>query len=167
MPSGECMTTGANVSQALLVLRLLVAAITGSLVIFAGIAVLLVRSSTIEGQPQLTVTLLPILGLVAILELPVYVTIRRGIVSKARQAWDRDPARNDPTAELVPSYSMLTIIGAALAEGFGLFGTVVFLLTGSWPALGAPAIALVVLAAAFPSRDRLNRFVTTVTQQYR
>jgi hypothetical protein len=161
------MTTGANVSQALLVLRLLVAAIAGSLVIFAGIAVLLVRSGTTEGMPELIQTLLPILGLVAILELPVYATIRRGILSKARQAWEHESPRDEPAAELLPSYSMLTIIGGALAEGFGLFGTVVFLLTGSWPALAAPAIALVVLAAAFPSRDRLNRFVTAVTQQYR
>jgi hypothetical protein len=161
------MTTGANVSQALLVLRLLVAAIAGSLLIFAGIAVLLVRSGTTESQSALIPTLLPILGLVAILELPVYLIIRRRIVVKARQTWECEPARDDLAAELLPSYSMLTIIGAALAEGFGLFGTVVFLLTGSWPALAAPAIAFVVLAAAFPSRDRLNRFVTAITQQYR
>ena len=158
---------GTNVNQALTVLRLLLAAMGGGMTIFAGIAVLLVRSGSMEGKRELAPILLPILGLIAILELPVYGSIRRGIVSKARQAWDREPSMDDPAVELLPSYNMLTIIGGALAEGFGLFGTVVFLLTGSWPALAAPAIALLALAAVFPSPDRLNRFVTAVTGQYR
>ena len=161
------MTAGTNVNQALMVLRLLLAAIGGGMVIFAGIAVLLVKSGSMEGKRELAPILLPILGLIAILELPVYATMRRGIVSKARQAWDRAPSSGDPAVELLPSYNMLTIIGGALAEGFGLFGTVVLLLTGSWPALAAPAIALLALAAVFPSPDRLNRFVTAVTGQYR
>jgi len=160
------MTTGTNVNQALTVLRLLVAAMGGGMTIFAGIAVLLVKSGTMEGKRELAPVLLAILGLVAVTQIPVYTVIRRGIVSKARQTWDRDPSMDDPALELLPSYNMLTIIGGALAEGLGLFGTVVFLLTGSWPALAAPAIALLALAAVFPSPDRLNRFVTAVTGQY-
>jgi hypothetical protein len=161
------MRRDTNVNQALRVLRLLLAAMGGGMVVFAGIAVLVVKSGSMDSRPALAPILLPILGLVAILELPVYATMRRGIVSKARQAWDRTPSSDDPAVELLPSYNMLTIIGGALAEGFGLFGTVVFLLTGSWPALAAPAIALVALAAVFPSQDRLNRFVTAVTGQFR
>ena len=161
------MIRNTNVNQALGVLRVLLAAMGGGMVVFAGIAMLVVKSGSTDSRPALAPILLPILGLIAILELPVYATMRRGIVSKARQAWDREPSSNDPAIELLPSYNTLTIIGGALAEGFGLFGAVVFLLTGSWPALAAPAIALVALAAVFPSRDRLNRFVTAVTGQYR
>jgi hypothetical protein len=156
-----------KVNQALTVLRLLLAAMGGGTVVFAGIAVLLVKSGLVDSKPALAPILLPILGLVAILELPVYATMRRAILSKARQAWNRAPSSDDPALELLPSYNMLTIITGALAEGFGLFGTVVFLLTSAWLALAAPAITLIALAAAFPSSDRLNQFVTGVTEQYR
>jgi hypothetical protein len=161
------MTPGTNANQTRLVLRLLVAAMAGGMLVFAAIAIVAVTAGSVTLNSELTTTLLAVLGLFAVGALVAYAVVRRSIVSKARQIREQQSSKEDPTAALLPTYSVVTIVSGALAEGFGLFGTVVFLLTGSWPALAAPVLALLALAAIFPSRDRLSRFGTAATSEYR
>jgi hypothetical protein len=59
----------------------------------------------------------------------------------------------------------LRIIAAAMAEGFGLFGIVIFLVTGTAIALAAPVLALVILTRLVPTRDRISRFLAELSGQ--
>ncbi|MCP4592873.1 MAG: hypothetical protein GY842_19225, partial [bacterium] len=58
-----------------------------------------------------------------------------------------------------------TIIGAAMAEGFGIFGITVYALTDNAPVLIAPGVALLALALQFPTRAKLAKLVSSVSGQ--
>ena len=49
------------------------------------------------------------------------------------------------------------IIPAAMIEGLGLFGTVIYLLTGAGWGLAATAAAIVLLIVIFPTPGRIAR----------
>lgn len=65
-------------------------------------------------------------------------------------------------ARIAANFVTLTLISGSLAEGFGLFGAVIYLITGDSYALVAPAIALFLIARLLPIRDRLARFTELV-----
>ena len=54
----------------------------------------------------------------------------------------------------MPVYYKVTIMGGAMAEGFGLFGAAVSLVTDEWYGLVAAGIGVVVLLSMFPSHDK-------------
>jgi hypothetical protein len=55
-------------------------------------------------------------------------------------------------------YSTTTILRAAVLEGAGLFGAVVLLLTGMWPALLATAVSIGMVLVQSPSAGRREDF---------
>lgn len=71
--------------------------------------------------------------------------------------------RSPGPVDLHNEYMMLTLIAASLAEGFALFGSVVYLLSGSMLALIAPAAGVLVIMALLPNADRIDRFARDVT----
>ena len=67
-----------------------------------------------------------------------------------------------------PSLQNLRLIIPAMAMGVIIFAAIViFLITGNWLAIAAPAIGLLLIARNFPTRDKLNRFSGNVTGQHR
>jgi hypothetical protein len=56
----------------------------------------------------------------------------------------------------------LAIIGAALAEGFGLLGAVSLLLGASWYVLAAPVLAIPLILVQLPTRSRLEEQLRNV-----
>jgi len=100
--------------------------------------------------------LLMILAGVPVLTLPVYVLLRRRATRLLglRQHNARAEVRND---QIPPELLVVVIVGAAQAEGLGLFGAVIFLITGQWLALAAPALAIVLIGIQIPGKESIER----------
>lgn len=112
----------------------------------------------IQGDPAVARTLTMVVVLLALGTLPVYLVLRRTFLARVREqraealellARDQAP----------PALLSLTILGAALAEGTGIFGAVTVLLGGPWFVLAAPGLALALIVAQIPSRERLEALV--------
>lgn len=61
-------------------------------------------------------------------------------------------------------YTTAVIVRGALLESPGLFGAVAFLITGEWWTLGSTGLALLLMAATFPSRAGLERFAADASR---
>lgn len=99
--------------------------------------------------------LLIALACVAAADVVAVLVIRSAFVGQATRL-----AATDGRADaMLQRYGVLTILRGALLEGAGLFGCVVFYLTGERWALAAPLLALGLMAAIFPGRAGLEAFV--------
>ena len=152
-----------HVQRVFVSVRLVVVALAAGTIAFASLSGFLVAGGAITWQPQQAGTLLPVLVLAALGAASGYVVLRRAIAANLRRSYQTQADRDAPPVPLVSGYQTLTILGAARAEGPGLFGVVVFLRTGQWVALAVPAVSLAALALLFPTRDKLARFVVQVT----
>jgi len=79
---------------------------------------------------------------------------------QAREQWKG--SGGDQEALLQP-YATGVILQAALMEGGGLFGAIVFFLTGEQLALLAPGLSVAMLGLVFPTEGRFQGFVRDVT----
>ncbi len=150
-------------SNPLLAGRIVNSSMAGGIVMFAIVTVVFVHTGVVKTNSESAPSLLLALGAVALFGIIAYPLLRRSMLGKLRARFEeRSTSEIDP-AELAPTFHTLTLIGAAMAEGFGLFGTVVLLITGQWAALAAPIIALIALAFLYPTERRLARFTTTIT----
>lgn len=77
----------------------------------------------------------------------------------ARSATRGEAAEGGAAPAAVQAYATQSITRAAMAEGFALFGLVVFYLTHAWYALIAPAIGLAALLLLFPTETKRDAFV--------
>ena len=64
---------------------------------------------------------------------------------------------------MMPTCQTLTLIRSAMAEGLGLFGLVIGLVTDTQAAFAAPVLALIILGAGFPTRDKLTQLTASIT----
>jgi hypothetical protein len=136
---------------------ILVALVAGILT-FAGVVIFLRLSGERELDPAVGRMLLAAFGLIAISEIPVYLLLRKQFLARARQA--KDEALELLRRGLVPPpLFSLTIVGAAMAEGLGLLGVVAVLLGAPLYALAAPALAVALILAQIPTRERLEQAV--------
>jgi hypothetical protein len=139
--------------------KILVGAMVMGMVMLVVVSAYLIDQKQFHTQPQAMLLyaalgLWPACALVAML--------MGGVLRKqAGTAW-REGSSGD-TEALAPKYLVMTIVRAALMEGPGLFGAVVFLLTGEVIALSVTALSLVGLALLFPTEDRYQAFVRDVT----
>ncbi|MBU0638306.1 MAG: hypothetical protein KKB50_05530 [Planctomycetes bacterium] len=150
--------------KALRVAQIVIGAMIVGLGAFAAI-IMLLQAPPSDLQPQ-TVTVL-LLGLAGLggTQLVAYFFLRRALWRSARQAFEEANDRPIPVAALFQRLFLLTLVSAALAETFGMFGLVVYSGTRVWLALIAPALALLALVALLPTPDRFARFVEDVTGQ--
>lgn len=146
-------------------LQIIVSAMMAGLAVF-GIIVLIVGSA-MEPDARMSGILLAVLGAMGAMEVIGYLVLRTLLVGKLRRDSDRQPIgqAGQPDAEqyALAAWSTLTLIRSAMAEGWGLFGGVIALATGSAMGLAAMVIALVLLAAGFPTQDRLTQFTSDIT----
>jgi hypothetical protein len=147
------------------VLRIIIAAMMMGIIAFGVVVAALLGAGIVEGDAQLGKILLIALAAVGAAELPAYFAVRMAILGNLRRAGREGKPEDASSGRPAGGFNTLTLIGAALAEGFSLFGLVVVLVSGQWLALAAPLVGLILLARQFPTRDKFDRFVASVTGQ--
>lgn len=147
-------------------IRLVVAAMATGVLAFGAMVVFMITGGVITTNPALANILLLTLAGLAFVEVVAYTMVRAICLDRARRAWNGAVADESSVDGVLSCFSTLTLIGAAMAEGFGLFGIVIFLLAGAWVAIAASALALLVIAIQFPSRARFTSFARNVTGRH-
>ena len=132
-------------------LRVVLGALLLGMTSFAAVAAFLGPSKG-AADPKLFLIALAVMGPV---ELILYrLAVRPAIIRQAAQAL-RAGATD---AAMEARFTAATILAAALAEGWGLFGCVIVMISGQWAALVAPACAAAVLGSLLDVRGRFERF---------
>lgn len=137
--------------------RLIVVAIMGPMIAFTAAAFVLRQAGNDSDAP-----LLIALAAVVALALPTYLIVRRQMTASIRQR-----SSPDDGAALLGAYQTLTIIGAALAEGVGLFAAVILYVTGNVVAVAGSAVALAGLLASIPTTAGVDSFLIAATGRAR
>jgi hypothetical protein len=107
--------------------------------------------------------LLYILAGLALMESPTFFAVRALKLTELRK--QITAAGGAATGvDLVEAYFVLTLIPAALAEGFALFGAVIYFVTASPLALLGPLLGVAVLIALLPTRYKFDSFVENVAR---
>ncbi|MCP4591566.1 MAG: hypothetical protein GY842_12570, partial [bacterium] len=133
-----------EIAAALRVPKIITLALTMGLIGFGVLSAVIPWGPSPEPDGQRI--LIGILCLFAIPEVVACMIIRRGIIVQAQRRHEGEAASADLALGLVPTLTTLTIIGAAMAEGFGIFGITVYALTDNAPVLIAPGVAILALA---------------------
>lgn len=109
-------------------------------------------------DPELARLLMLILCGLPVLQLPLYLFMRkRAIRLLARRHQEaQSEVRNH---QIPPELMSVAIAGAALVEGLGLFGAVIFLLSGQWIVLIAPALSIILIGVQIPGKEGIERAV--------
>ena len=126
-------------------------------VIVFTIVVIFVRPPEEPDEERAPLMLL-ILGVVAFSVLPVYGIVRKGFI-KALSRRHQLALAEVRHHQIPPELMGLAIVGGALTESVGIFGAVVFMLTGEWYALAAPAVAVILLGVQIPGKESLERLI--------
>jgi len=109
--------------------------------------------------------LLTALGVFIVVVTVSYLVVRHRALGKLRQAVIGKSITPTIHNQLAHLHFTLLMILMALLEGWGLVGAVMYLIAGAWPALAAPAAALVAMLLQFPSQARLDWFISDLTGQ--
>jgi hypothetical protein len=154
-----------NVEPSLRVLRVVHLAFVAGLGTFSALAFFVRKASLQSSDPAVVqgafVGLAVFVGLAAI-----------GFVLQSRQLWravrGRAPellGRPDAAELILPIYRPVAVVQAGLIEGPAFAALVVFILTGRPEPLTVVAVAIALLVARLPSRDRLERLVARATTE--
>jgi len=149
-----------SVVKQLLALKIIVGTLTLGQVVFGAVAIAIVSSQAPAVDSGLFAILMGVLVAIAVLELPGYWVIRRVELDRLRRSAEQDA--DGLLVRLLASYSKLTIIAAAMVEGLGLFGTVIYLVTANAIGLVGPVLACLALCGMFPTRDKLRNVAIAV-----
>jgi hypothetical protein len=113
----------------------------------------------VETKGQVARPMALALGALIVVEVAVYLLIRRAMLGKLHRSWQAGGEADVPAEHRMQILAVLTIIGTLLVEAPSVFATVIFLLSGNWVALGVPALGLLLLALLFPTRVRFGPLV--------
>lgn len=154
------MNTAVEKTSQLRVLRIVMMAMIGGLVIATGAAAWLAEPIGMDETTLLYLQLVPALAGLAMLA--AYATIRHTLLARARAAaregqYEGYGARR-PAPQVVATFTTATLIGAALTEGFGLLGAMFYLMTRANAGLVAAAAAAVLLLFQMPTPERLRHW---------
>src|SRR5262245_2239820 len=137
---------------------IILAGFAAGTVILTGVVTFLRLSGERELDPAIGRILLVVFGLLVVLEIPVYLLVRKQSLARARA--EKDAALELLRQGLVPQpLFSLTVVGAAMVEGLGLFAAVAILFGAPLYALAAPALAVALILAQIPTRERLEQAV--------
>lgn len=140
--------------------RVIVSALILGLVAATGVMYVLVASGHAPPSSSADVLLMA-LAVIWPTTLAASLVISRAWLRQARAEWQQSGGDQD---SLMPRFLMLTILRSALLEGSGLFGAVVYMMTGQGAALLAPVLSAgLMLTMVFPTRERFEGFVRDVT----
>ena len=160
------MTTSEPLATRLFQLRIVVGALIFGVISFAGVAFFLAGDHGLGNQranadlPRMLLLVLGVLGLGLVAGYPI---VRKTIVGALRSRWrgGGEPVTDDP--QLLQSFQTLTIVGAAMAEGFALFSGVIYLLSAHPVALAGIALGLLSLSRFFPTAASYAKFCGEIT----
>ncbi|MFQ5590636.1 MAG: hypothetical protein ACE5HE_05705 [Phycisphaerae bacterium] len=133
------------------------------LVVFGGVAASTNASGAAPQIDDLGAILLCVLGVLALGERAAYLLIRRAPMGRTLRAFDGIPSVPDRRRAVLNGFAKLTLIAGTKAEGLGLFGIVVFLVSGRVLGLLAPAVAIILPVLLFPGSERARWFEAGVT----
>lgn len=137
-------------------------AMLGGLAIFAVAAGVLELSTSLDAGVKRV--LLLGLAVLAGVEIPVYFLLRMTLLRRLGARKDEalaEARRGELPAELMA----LAVAGAALAEGVGLLGCTIVLLTRLLPVLAAPALAVLLIAFQIPTQERVENQVRAAAKE--
>ena len=107
--------------------------------------------------------LLIALGGLAVVEVIAYGVLRSIVVTNLRARVEAFGENEDLFRHVLPATTILKLVGGAMAEGLGMFGAVIYLMTRSTPALAAPAVSALVLLSLIPTRSGLIDFASRIS----
>jgi len=148
--------------------QILIGALTFGMLSFTVIAAAMAgQTGGPSMPPSSATTLLIILGALAIAELGAYhIFIRPALLRRVRRDAQDLTDYTARSSFIEQRYLIATLIPAALAEGCGLFGAVIVLISGRYEALAAPIAAAIVMALLFPTPARLERFARSTEEVF-
>ena len=103
---------------------------------------------------SLNAALLPVLGLLALAEGLTWFVLRLRMQPRWKAELAVEPYR--PGGPVPTNYAGILIIGGAFAEGIGVFGALIHLMTGDFVALVVSGIALLLILAQLPREEALR-----------
>ena len=129
------------------------------LITFAGFVVVVLALALAFGRrlepldPAAHEPLLAMLGALALAEVAALYFVRR----RSRKTWREQLAARpyQSGGPLPPAYSSAVLIGAALCQGLGHFGAVVYALTHRTSALAFGVLSILFILMQFPKDDHL------------
>lgn len=154
------MTTHETMQGTLFVLRIIVGSMIAGVVLFA--FVVLAACGVPVDPPESTPVLFGVLVAFAASGIVGSVVVHHVMLARARQASWHTATGGDPTIFAIRCWQTCTIISTAVAESFGFFAVVVYLMTGSQPALLVAALAVALMALRFPTQNRADLFISQV-----
>jgi hypothetical protein len=149
------------IEKQVLSLRIIVGAMVAGVIGLSVIAFIVVADQPPTKDDKLATILLAVMGFMALSDLPAYVLVRTTLRTKLRDTV-RQHTQTDPLMGVLRVYSTITIIAAAMAESVGLFGGVIYLITGHMLAVAGPIATLVVLFGLFPSVRKVRNLAIDV-----
>jgi hypothetical protein len=144
--------------------QIILGAMVLGMLAFAGVAIF-VRPQMEPADPGLGRTLLITLIALAVGELAAYLVLRMSVIRRLRASLGGQAGGPELERMVAGQVLSLTIIGAAMLEGCGLFGIVIYLVSGATVGLLAPALAIGGMALLLPTRERNARFVARITDE--
>ena len=152
-------TRAQKISMAQLVVSLMLVG-----VILLTIAAIFYRPRMGEPKEEQAPLMLAILAAVSFSLLPAYGAVRKGFIKALarRHQLARAEVRNE---QIPPEAFGLAIIGAGMVEAVGLFGAAIFLITGEWVALAAPALAVILIGVQIPGKESIERLIRLALEQ--
>ncbi|MEM1165099.1 MAG: hypothetical protein AAGI30_02280 [Planctomycetota bacterium] len=158
-------TSASNQTPSLTQLRVVVGALVGGQVMFLAVVIVLLAAvqpgGFVPGSTMALVLGVAVIG-VAIGTTVAQVVIRGGVIASVRAAVEQAANPDEAVSRVGQAFTGLTIIRAAMFEGWGLFGVVSLMLTGQWVFVLAPLASVVGIASVFPTRDRFGAFLDRV-----
>lgn len=168
MPAPVFTSGSRDVPPSLRVAQMMVGALAGGVLLFAGIVGLgvLRLAGPPVGLPAPPPASQPVLGLWAAMGFAValmWLILRGVLLKQARQRWAAGPQDESAGRQIVQGYVARTLLWAALLEGWGLVGCVAAMTTGQMAVLAGPIAAATAMLWAMPSPARLGAYVARVT----
>lgn len=141
-------------------LQIIALAMMFGMLSFMGVAWRLVEGGMMETTPDLANILLLVIAMLAVGEFGAYFVLRSVMRKRATAGAPPTVANpNPPPGNTQGTYAVITIIGCAMAEGVGLFGTVIYLVTGNKLGLVAAGVALVAILLQWPTEAKARQFL--------
>ncbi len=135
--------------------RIVLFALIAGLVLFLGVTTFLRTTQGPLGAAQSTDVLTLVVPVLFVGAAGAYFVVQRALLAAARanSAENLALARQD---RMPSELQRRAIVGAALAEGPGLFATIVVLLGGPWYLIAATVLSIAWIASLLPSREGIE-----------
>jgi hypothetical protein len=152
-----------GIEPALRVQQILVGSLLMGLLMFSGVVIYLRSTGSTSTPPSASSEqlLLIVMGVLTLVTLVAGFVIKRLHTGQMRKLADDGVEFDDRT--LMGRYSTLNVLRAALAEGPGLFGAVVVMISGNLLGFIGTAVGAAVLLLVLPTRGKFDAFVRDAT----